>query len=40
MSAEDCNKRPAVEDIGVVNEDGAFVPTANECGLVILGGPL
>jgi len=35
-----CNKRPEVEDIGVVNEDSAFVPTTNDFGLVILHGPL
>ena len=41
MIAEDlCNKRPEVENIGVVNEDGAFVSTTNDFGLVILLGPL
>jgi hypothetical protein len=41
MSAEDlCNKRPEVQDIGVVNEDGALVPTTNDFVLVILCGPL
>ena len=41
LSAEDlCNKRPEVEDTGVVNEDEAFVPTTNDFRLVILCGPL
>ena len=41
MFAEDlCNKKPEVEDIDVVTEDGAFVPTTNDFGLVILRGPV
>jgi hypothetical protein len=41
MFAEDlCNERPEVEDMGVVNEDSAFVPTTHDLGLVILHCPL
>jgi len=41
MFAKDlCNKRPEVEDIGVVNEDSAYVPATNDFGLVILHGLL